>query len=132
MNNQNFQNIEDYISLQSPDIWGQLEIMRATIIQAAPQATECIKYAMPTYVHKGNLVHFSACKAHLGFYPEPSATTAFSSQLANYHCSKGAIQFPYDKPLPIELIKEIVQFRLKENEHKASLKANKKHKSFSG
>lgn len=126
MNNQNFENIDDYIAQYPADIKQILELMRATIKQAAPLATECIKYAMPTYVHHGNLVHFSACKAHLGFYPSPSGILAFSSQLTPYYCSKGAIQFPYSNPLPTALIMEIVHFRLKENEHKAALKSNKK------
>ena len=132
MNNQNYQNIDDYIALQSPDIRELLALMRAAITQAAPLATECIKYAMPTYVHRGNLVHFSACKNHLGFYPAPSGILAFSNQLTPYHCSKGAIQFPYNKPLPTELIKEIVQFRVDENERKATNRASKNNISISG
>ena len=131
MNNQNYQNIDDYIALQSPDIRDRLELIRSIIKQEAPLATECIKYAMPTYVHQGNLVHFSACKNHLGFYPAPSGILAFSNQLTPYHCSKGAIHFPYNKPLPTELIKEIVQFRVKENDRKATHKVSKKSISIS-
>jgi uncharacterized protein YdhG (YjbR/CyaY superfamily) len=129
MNNQNYQNIDDYIALQSPDIRERLELIRSIIKQEAPLAAECIKYAMPTYVHQGNLVHFSACKSHLGFYPAPSGILAFSNQLTPYQCSKGAIQFPYNKPLPTDLIKEIVQFRVNENERKAIVNASKKKKS---
>ena len=131
MNNQNYQNIDDYIALQSPDIRDLLELIRSIIKREAPLATECIKYAMPTYVHQGNLVHFSACKNHLGFYPAPSGILVFSNQLTPYHCSKGAIQFPYNKPLPTELIKEIVQFRVKENDRKATHKVSKKSISIS-
>ena len=125
MNNQNYQNIDEYIALQSPHIRGRLEHIRSIIKKEAPLAAECIKYAMPTYVHQGNLVHFSACKNHLGFYPAPSGILAFSDQLTPFRCSKGAIQFPYNKPLPTELIKEIVQFRVKENEFKAIHKVSK-------
>lgn len=127
MVNQDIQNIDQYIDMFNAEIREFLHQVRTAIQEVAPLATECIKYAMPTYVYFGNLVHFSACKSHLGFYPAPSGIIAFNNQLTQYKCSKGAIQFPYNAPLPIGLIQEIVKFRLKENEDIANSKRNKKN-----
>lgn len=93
--------------------------IRATIKQAAPEAEETIKYAIPTYMLKGNLVHFAACKKHIGFYPAPSGIEAFKKELSVYKWAKGSVQFPIEKPIPLALIAEIVQFRVKENLEKA-------------
>lgn len=73
---------------------------------------------MPTFVLNGNLVHFAAQKKHIGFYPIPSAIIAFEEALKDYKTSKGAIQFPFDKPIPYELVREIVLFRVAENKLK--------------
>lgn len=86
-----------------------------TLIKAeAPGATEKISYGMPTFYLYENLVHFAAQAKHLGFYPTPSGITAFEAELGSYQYSKGAIQFPYDKPLPDEIIRKIVRFRVSE------------------
>lgn len=69
---------------------------------------------MATFVLHGNLVHFAGEKKHIGFHPTPSAIEAFSAELTEYHCSKGTVRFPYDKPLPLELISKMVQFRVAE------------------
>jgi len=92
-----------------------LEQIRATIQQAAPDAKEAIKYGMPTFVLNGNLVHFSAYKNHIGFYPAPSGIDAFIDELAQYRTGKGTIQFPIDKPIPFDLITKVVKFRVDEN-----------------
>lgn len=89
--------------------------MRKAISDAAPDAKECISYAIPTYKLQGNLVHFAATKNHIGFYPSPSAIIHFAKELANYKTAKGSVQFPYTKALPLDLITEIVKFRVKEN-----------------
>ncbi len=81
-----------------------LSKIRNTIMTAAPLAKETIKYQMPTFVLKENLVHFAAYKKHIGFYPTPSAIEKFKTELTTYKTSKGAIQFPLDKPIPYELI----------------------------
>lgn len=99
-----------------------LEQMRNIISKAAPAAEEIISYAMPAYRLHGNLVYFAAYKNHLGFYPSSSGVKTFEKELAGYKCSKGAIQFPLDKPLPVKLITRIVKFRVKENTEKAKLK----------
>ena len=99
-----------------------MEQIRNTIKQAAPEAEEAIKYAMPTYVLNGNLVHFAAFKNHIGFYPVPSGIEAFKQELSVYKGAKGSVQFPLDKPMPLDLISKIVKFRVKENFVKAKTK----------
>ena len=81
---------------------------------------------MPTFALHGNLVHFAAHKHHIGFYPTPSAIEAFKRELSGYETSKGAVQFPMDRPLPLALISRIVQYRVSENLKRASTKASKK------
>ncbi len=110
--------IDAYISQFPKDIQILLNNVRKTIKQSAPNASEAIKYQMPTFVLQKNLVHFAACKDHLGFYPTPSAIMAFADDLKDYKTSKGAIQFPLDKPIPFELIQKIVLFRVGEVEGK--------------
>jgi uncharacterized protein YdhG (YjbR/CyaY superfamily) len=107
--------IDQYIGQFSPEIKDLLKKVRETIRKAAPEATETIKYQMPTYVLEGNLVHFSANKHHLGFYPSPSGLTAFSEEISAYKNSKGAVQFPYNREIPYALIEKIVRFRVEEN-----------------
>jgi uncharacterized protein YdhG (YjbR/CyaY superfamily) len=70
---------------------------------------------MPTFKLNGNLVHFAAYKNHIGFYPAPSGIEAFKRELSPYKWSKGAVQFPLDRPIPLDLVKKIVVFRVKEN-----------------
>jgi uncharacterized protein YdhG (YjbR/CyaY superfamily) len=111
--------INSYISLQEADIQHKLQILRNAIIEIAPKATEKISYTMPTFYLNGNLVHFAAYKNHIGFYPAPSGITHFIDELKDFKTSKGAIQFPNDKPLPIELIQKIVAFRVNENLNKS-------------
>jgi uncharacterized protein YdhG (YjbR/CyaY superfamily) len=119
-------NIDEYIAKFPADIQILLEQMRTTIRKAAPDASEKISYQMPTFFLKGNLVHFAALKNHIGFYPTPSAIIAFEKELAKYISSKGAVQFPLDEPLPLDLVTKMVTFRVKENLQKAELKLKKK------
>lgn len=107
--------IDEYISVFPEDVQEILQLIRATIQKAAPEAKEAIKYAIPTFVLKGNLVHFAAYKNHIGFYPAPSGLQAFKEELSGYKGAKGSVQFPLDMSLPLELIGEIVAFRVKEN-----------------
>ena len=108
-------NIDEYIAMFPKDIQKKLKEVRTTIKTAAPQAEEAIKYAIPTFVLNGNLVHFAAMKNHLGFYPAPSGIVAFKKELSSYEQGKGSIQFPFDQPIPLELITKIVKFRVVEN-----------------
>lgn len=114
--------IDEYIAGFPDDIQKLLQTMRTTIRKAAPQAEEAIKYAIPTFVLNGNLVHFAAFKNHIGFYPAPRGIEAFKKELAKYEGSKGTIKFPLDKPLPVGLIGKIVKFRVQDNLKKAKAK----------
>ncbi|MEZ4826350.1 MAG: DUF1801 domain-containing protein [Bacteroidia bacterium] len=120
------QTIDAYIEGFPEDIQQRLTQMREAIREMAPEAEEAIKYAMPTFVLHGNLVHFAAFKNHIGFYPVPSGIEAFQKELSVYKMGKGSIQFPLDQPLPLELVKKIVAFRVEENTAKAAAKKKKK------
>lgn len=110
-----FSDIDEYILQFSKDLQEKLNKIRAVIKESAPNASEKISYGMPTFYLNGNLVHFAAFKQHIGFYPTPSAVDFFENELKGYKTSKGAIQFPYNIPIPYELIKKIVLFRIQEN-----------------
>lgn len=100
-----------------------LEQVRAAIKKAAPEATEAIKYAMPTFVLNGNLVHFAAYKHHIGFYPVPTGDATFDKLLAPYETSgKGTVQFPLDQPMPVALIGKIERYQVKRNKEKEKKK----------
>ena len=107
--------IDHYISAFPEDIQERLFEMRKIINQLAPDAIEKISYQMPTFHLNGNLVHFAAYSNHIGFYPTPSGISQFKKDLISYKHAKGSVQFPHDQPLPIELIKKIVKFRIEEN-----------------
>jgi uncharacterized protein YdhG (YjbR/CyaY superfamily) len=107
--------IDNYISIFPSKTQTKLKQIRKTIKEIVPEATEKINYGMPTFYLNGNLVHFAAYKKHIGFYPTPSGIKKFEKQISKYKYSKGAVQFPLDKNLPIALIKKIVKFRIKEN-----------------
>ncbi len=121
--------IDEYIATFPTDIQGLLEKVRTTIKVAAPGAVERISYQMPTFYLQGNLVHFAAHKDHIGFYPTPSGIEAFKAQLSVYESSKGAVRFPKDKPLPLELIGKIVKYRVDENLKMAEAKKAGKKKA---
>ena len=111
-----FQTVDEYLAALPKDVSGVLGGLRKIIKQTAPQAEELISYSIPAFKCHGMLVWYAACKGHIGFYPKASAILAFKSELARYKTSKGAIQFPLEKPIPANLVRKIVKFRLKENE----------------
>jgi uncharacterized protein YdhG (YjbR/CyaY superfamily) len=110
-----YQSVDEYIRSFPELIQKKLEQMRGVIKKQAPQAEEKISYQMPTFYLNGNLVHFAGYSKHIGFYPTPGAIEAFKDELSKYKYSKGAVQFPLDKPLPLALIRKIVKFRVEEN-----------------
>ncbi len=116
-------NIDEYIAGFPKEIQLRLQEIRETIRKAAPKAEEAIKYAIPTYVLNGNLVHFGGFKNHIGFYPAPGGIEEFKKELSVYKGSKGTVQFPYDQPLPKSLITRIVKFRIAKNAEKQKSKA---------
>ena len=110
-----FKTTEEYIEAFPPDVQDGLRQIRQAIREAAPQAEEVISYQMPAFKQNGILVWFAAFKNHIGFFPKVSAMDAFKGKLPGYQTSKGTIRFPLNKPIPVELVKEIVKFRVKEN-----------------
>lgn len=117
-----FASVDEYISSFSGETKNLLIQLRETIQMAAPGAEEKTSYGMPVYKMKGVLVYFAAWKNHIGFYPSVSGIESFKRELSAYPISKGTVQFPLDKPLPLGLIEKIVQFRVYENLKKAELK----------
>lgn len=107
--------VEEYIAQYDGQVRERLEKLRALILSCSPEITEKISWGMPTFVLHGNLVHFAAAKQHIGFYPTPSAIETFADRLAKFQCSKGAVQLPNHKPMPYDLIRDMVLFRVQEN-----------------
>lgn len=110
-----FNTIDEYIMQFPAEVQEILKNLRQVIKEAAPMAEERMSWQMPTFYLKGNLVHFAAHKKHIGFYPAPTGIEAFKEQLSEYKGAKGSVQFPLNKPMPYELIREIVKFRVAEN-----------------
>ena len=121
-----FKTVDEYINSVPASTRDILEKLRETILKSAPQAEEVISYNMPAIKLNGILVWYAAYKKHIGFYPTASPIKIFKEELTNYKTSKGAIQFPIDKPLPMALIKKIVKHRVLSNSEKAKLKGEKK------
>lgn len=107
--------IEEYIGRQPEQAQPYLQELNQTIKSAIPDTVEKISWSMPTYWKKHNLIQFAAFKKHIGLYPGAEAVEAFADRLRDYKMSKGTIQFPYDKPMPLELIAEIAKWCEKTN-----------------
>jgi len=110
-----FKTMDEYINTFPEDVQRILNELRQTIREVVPEAEETINYQIPTFTLHGNLVHFAALKNHIGFYPTPSGMEAFKKELSGYKGAKGSVQFPIDEPLPLPLIRRIVEYRVKEN-----------------
>jgi uncharacterized protein YdhG (YjbR/CyaY superfamily) len=117
-------NVDEYILSFPKETQKILKQLRASIKKAASQSHEVISYSMPAFKLNGILVWYAAYQTHIGFYPTPSPIKIFRNELTAYKTSKGAIQFPIDKPLPLTLITKIVKFRVNENLQKAKPKKN--------
>lgn len=120
-----YESIDHYISHFPPEVQEILQTLRKVIGDTAPDAKEKISYQMPTFDLHGNLVHFAAYRNHIGFYPGANGIHEFQLELAGYKGAKGSVQFPIDKPLPYELIRRIVQFRIADNRSRAEAKKAK-------
>lgn len=108
--------VEDYIAEFPKDIQTKLKLVRETILNNAPNAVESISYGMPSYkLNKKPLVYFGGFAKHIGFYATPTGHQKFASQLSKYKQGKGSVQFPMREELPIDLITDIVIFRVNEN-----------------
>ena len=116
MNSNIPENVDSYISGFPPEIQKKLKQIRTLIKKTAKGAEENISYGMPAYKYNRKvLVYFAAHKSHIGFYATPTASEKFKKELSVYKTGKGSIQFPLDEPLPIDLIKRIVEFRIRAN-----------------
>jgi uncharacterized protein YdhG (YjbR/CyaY superfamily) len=127
-----FTTIDEYIDSCPEDMRPVLQTLRQTIKKAAPEAGEAIKYGMPTFTLHGNLVGFALWKTHIGLYPAgyTTALEAAFEELSAYKSSgKGTLQFPIDRPLPLDLIRRIVEFRVSEVAQKQTNKVKSKKKS---
>ncbi len=112
-----YKSVDEYISIFPEDIRRILEKIRAIIKEKAPEATEGMAYGMPSYKTNGKpLIYFAAYERHIGFYATPAGHSEFKKELSGYKQGKGSVQFPLDKPVPFELIRRIVEFRVKEND----------------
>ena len=119
------QTIDEYIAGFPPDVQASLQKIRTTIREAAPDAVETIKYRIPTFTLQGNLVSFAAYEKHIGIYPAPAGTPQFSQAIAAYRAGQATVRFPLDKPIPFDLISQMVRFRVKNLLEKAEAKGKK-------
>jgi uncharacterized protein YdhG (YjbR/CyaY superfamily) len=110
--------IDAYLAKLPLPVQKQMQKLRQAIHEAAPEAKEAMSYGAPAFQQGGNLILFAAFKNHIGIYPTPSAIEAFKKELSGYETSKGTVKFPLDKPIPFELVKRIVRFRVKESASK--------------
>jgi uncharacterized protein YdhG (YjbR/CyaY superfamily) len=118
-----FKSVEQYIASFPQDTQMLLKKIQEIIINNAPNAVESISYGMPAYKLNGKpLVYFAGYKNHIGFYATPTGHIKFAEELSVYKQGKGSVQFPINQPIPYELIKKIVSFRVKENEQKSTKK----------
>ncbi len=120
--------VDEYIQSFPKEIQAILEEVRQVIRSAAPQAEEGISYQMPAFKLNGILVYYAAFKDHISLFPTASGVEAFKDEVTGYQTSKGTIQFPLDRPLPLDLIRRIVQFRVKESLERSSQKHGRKPK----
>jgi uncharacterized protein YdhG (YjbR/CyaY superfamily) len=110
-----FESMDEYIAAAPEHVRPILEEMRQTIHEAAPEAVEAIAYQIPTFRLDGrNLVHFAAFRNHIGFYPTSSGIAAFEGELSPYGTSRGTVRFPLGEPIPYDLVRRIVAFRVSE------------------
>jgi uncharacterized protein YdhG (YjbR/CyaY superfamily) len=119
MEKKTYQNIDQYIADYSEEVGEILNQIRSCIKETAPEAQEIISYGMPAFKQGKVLVYFAAFKNHIGFYALPSGNVAFQKELSKYKVGKGSIQFPLNEPMPFELIKLMVAFRIEEVENQA-------------
>lgn len=110
--------VDKYIATFPAETQEKLNLVRDVILKTAPEAKEMMAYRMPAYKLNKYIVFFAGYKGHIGLYPTPSAIEKFDNELIQYKRAKGSVQLPLDKPLPMDLIKRIVEFRLNEDKNK--------------
>jgi uncharacterized protein YdhG (YjbR/CyaY superfamily) len=118
--------IDEYIAEFPPPTQRLLRGVRRLIRETVPEATETISYAIPTFDLDGrHLVHFAGYQSHVGFYPTAGGMAAFKEELGGYKSGKGSVQFPLDQPLPLDLMRRIVEFRVREVRSRARVRGTK-------
>ncbi len=117
-----YANVDDYISAQPQAVQPTLKKLRKLIKATVPSGEEVISYCMPAIKKDGIVVWYAAAKKHYALYPKANLIPLFKERLAPYDVAKGTIRFPLDKPLPYDLIKDIVLFRVEENKQMAAAK----------
>jgi uncharacterized protein YdhG (YjbR/CyaY superfamily) len=110
-----YSTVDEYIAQYDEEVRERMDKLRELILSCSPDITDKISWGMPTFVLNGNLVHFSAGKNHIGFHPAPSGVEFFLRKSSEYKHSKGTVQLPNDKPVPYDLLHEVVMFRVREN-----------------
>lgn len=107
--------IDKYIASFPPEVQERMNQLRALILEIAPEAEESMAYAMPAYkTNRKPLVYFAGYKNHIGFYATPTGHEQFKAELSAYKQGRGSVQFPLNKPLPLELIREMILFKFNE------------------
>lgn len=110
-------NIDEYISYFPASTAKLLQQVRMTVRKAAPKAEETISYGMPAFRSKGKvIIYFAGYKNHIGFYATPAGHAEFQKELSVYKQGKGSVQFPLDQPMPLDLIKRIVEFKVNQRD----------------
>ena len=117
-----FKTVDEYLSALPTKTKAILKEVKKTIQQEVPEAEEMISYNIPAFKWHGGLISYAAWKEHISLYPRSSAMEAAIKELSEYEGSKGTIKFPIDRPIPFNLIKKIVKFRMKQNLEKAKAK----------
>lgn len=120
--------VDTYIAQFPTEVQAKLHQLRSLVFELCPDAEEVISYQMPTYKWNGILLHFAGYKNHIGVYPSPAGLLPFPEKLKNYKHSKGAVQFPLEKELPVDFIKEIITVRINHNLEKSKAKSSKAKK----
>lgn len=120
--------IDAYIAQYPPEIQARLRALREAIHETVPGLTESMAWQMPTFKLTGNVVHFAVAKSHIGLYPGSEPVAAFLPRLTDYKTSKGGIQLPNSKPLPLDLVREIVAYSADVDRQLAAERAAKKKK----
>jgi uncharacterized protein YdhG (YjbR/CyaY superfamily) len=123
------QNIDEYIAGFPENVQALMQQLRKTIKETAPEAKEKISWGMATFALEGNLIHFAGNKKHIGLYPGAEAIDVFKEKLSAFKTSKGTIQLPLDKPMPLRLVAEIVSFNVKLRKEEAEKRKNGKKKT---
>lgn len=113
----NINTIDQYIEQFSDSTKDKLIALRKLIHEEAPGVVEKMSWKMPTFYLHGNLVHFAVFKKHIGLYPGPDAIESFKQQLTAYKTSKGAVQFPIDQPIPLDLVRDMVRYQVEQSKN---------------